>query len=75
MSLDIAAEVAFLHWNTQFKKVFQFLTLNKIKIKKHNREMTSAVDHVSVPKLNQNTVYWEKINIMDLMVLGALPIF
>lgn len=34
MSLDITAEVTFLCLNSQFKKVFQFSNLNKIKIKK-----------------------------------------
>lgn len=37
--------------------------------------MTTPVDQVSVPKVNQNPVYQGKMNIMDLRVLGALPIF
>lgn len=37
--------------------------------------MNTAVDCVSVPRLNQNTVCEGKGNIMDLRVLGALPIF
>lgn len=35
----------------------------------------ATLDRVSVPRVNQNTVYWGKMNIMDLRVLGALPIF
>lgn len=37
--------------------------------------MATTVDHVSVSALNQNTVYYGKINIMDLRVLGVLPVF